>query len=69
MRFFEGMNESQKLKYLLIKQDYIDEEERLRMNDVIQSYDVMDSEQFHIAKSIAEELEKNPDFELIIDDS
>ena len=39
------------------------------MNDVIQSYDVMESEQFHIAKSIAEELEKNSKFELQIDDS
>jgi len=34
------------------------------MNDVIQSYDVMESEQFHIAKSIAEVLEKKPEFEL-----
>ena len=49
-------------------QDYINEKERMRMIDIVQSYDVMDSEQFHVAKQIVDELEKNPDYELLIEE-
>ena len=38
------------------------------MIDIVQSYDVMDSDQFHVAKQIVDELEKNPDYELLIEE-
>ena len=49
-------------------QDWIDKEERMRMIDIVQSYDVMDSEQFHVAKHIVEELENNPEYELLLEE-
>lgn len=65
-RKFENLSYEVKLKYILKKEVAIDQMTRMRMVDVTQSYNILDSVTHKDAKVVEEVLEENPEYDLVI---
>lgn len=62
---FQGMNTEAKLSYLLKKQQLVNKAERMRMQDITQSYDIKQSQTFKKIKIVEDKLDTNPDYHLL----
>lgn len=64
MSEFQGMEPESKLRYLLKVQLLVNKNERMRMLDITQSYDIKESVVYSKSKVVAEKLEENPNYQL-----
>lgn len=62
---FIHLNSDQKLRYLLDKQQLVHKDERMRMVDITQSYNIYDSIAFKNTKTVQENIESNPAYNLV----
>lgn len=51
--------------YLLPKQQLVDKETRMRMVDITQSYNILDSQMFKSTKLVQEKIEENEQYNLL----
>lgn len=61
---FKDLVPEAKLRYLLDKQQFINKEERMRMVDITQSFNIFDSAMYKETKTVEEKLETNKDYNL-----
>lgn len=54
---FEDLNYEQRLRYLLDLQNNINKEKRMRMVDITQSYDILNSIQYAVTKKVEKQLD------------
>ena len=64
MSEFQGMEPESKLRYLLKVQLLVNKNERMRMLDITQSYDIKESVVYSKSKIVAEKLEENENYQL-----
>lgn len=62
---FKHLKPEEKLRYLLSKQQLVHKDERMRMVDITQSYNIYDSIAFKKSKSLQEKIETNNQFNLV----
>lgn len=62
---FKHLKPEEKLRYLLLKQQFVHKDERMRMVDITQSYNIYDSIAFKKTKSLQEKIETNEKFNLV----
>merc|ERR1719329_877508 len=61
---FRDLNVDQKLRYILQKQHLVDKEMRMRMVDITQSFNLLDSQMFKTTKIVQEKVEDNEHYTL-----
>jgi len=61
---FKHLSVDEKLRYLLDKQQLVYKDERMRLVDITQSYNIYDSLAFKKAKGVQEKIESNEQFNL-----
>lgn len=64
-QYFKHLKPEEKLRYMLGKQQFVYKEERMRMVDITQSYNIYDSIAFKKTKSLQEKIETNNKFNLV----
>ena len=64
-RHFSNVGMLQKLRYLLIMEPELDEEKVIRINDTVQSFDILESPGYHKVKSVEEFIDANKDGTLL----
>ena len=57
---FKDVETAVRIRYLTENFKLIDETKRMRIIDQVQSYNILDSDNFHRIKSVADALEENP---------